>query len=462
MCRYDEGCGKRRMKTPIVDFVRGYMDSDISRFHMPGHKGKVFLGPEPYDITEIGGADVLYSAEGIIAESEDNASALFGTAHTFYSAEGSTLAIKAMLMLASSLAPVGERPLILAGRNAHKAFIYGAALLDIDVEWLYPENAEHLCACNIDAQSLESHFASSGRKPCAVYITSPDYLGRIADVRALAGVCQKYSVPLLVDNAHGAYLGFLEASLHPIELGACMCADSAHKTLPVLTGGAYLHVSKNAPRAFLENARHALSLFASTSPSYVILQSLDMCNRYISEGYSERLASFISLVNKVKERLLLLGFAPEESEPLKIVLNTAKCGYTGEEVCAHLRAKGMEAEFCDDEYIVLMLTPENSEAELLRLVSVFEALPIRAPIKTERIVPEKRNAAMTIRAAMLSRQEIIPVTEAQGRICASPTVSCPPAVPIVVSGEVITERDVKLFQRYGVEKIAVVKQDKTF
>ena len=143
-------------------------------------------------------------------------------------------------------------------------------------------------------------------------------------------------------------------------------------------------------------------------------------------------------------------------------MNTAKCGYTGEEVCAYLRTKGMEAEFCDDEYLVLMLTPENSEDELLRLVRAFKDLPLRAPLKTEQIVPEKRKTAIPLRAAMLSRQEIIPVKEADGRICASPTVSCPPAIPIVVSGEVIKASDAKLFRRYGVEKIAVVKQNKAF
>ncbi len=450
------------MKTPIVDFVRGYMDSGVSRFHMPGHKGKPFLGPEPYDITEIGGADVLYSADGIIAESEDNATALFGTAHTFYSAEGSTLAIKAMLMLASSLVPSGERPLVLAGRNAHKAFIYGAALLDIDVEWIYSEKAEHLCACNIDAQSLEASLSSAERKPCAVYITSPDYLGRVADVRALADVCEKFGVPLLVDNAHGAYLGFLRENMHPIALGACMCADSAHKTLPVLTGGAYLHISKNAPQEFLENARHALSVFASTSPSYVILQSLDMCNAYIADGYRERLASFIELVKTAKEKLSFLGFAPEESEPLKIVINTSKYGYTGEAVGAHLRSCGIEAEFCDDEYLVLMLTPENSERDIARMLEGFSLLEAKAAIPQDVTTPEKCICAMPLRAAMFARQEVIPAKRAEGRICAAPTVSCPPAVPIVVSGEVITARAVQLFKRYGVEKIAVVKQEKTF
>ena len=446
------------MKTPIVDFVRGYMESGTARFHMPGHKGKMFLGPEPYDITEIAGADVLYSAEGIIAQSEECATSLFGTAHTFYSTEGSTLAIKAMLMLACGLAPRGERPLILAGRNAHKAFIYGAALLDIDVEWLYPERSEHLCACEIDAQSLEKSILGAARKPCAVYITSPDYLGRMADVRALADVCEEYGVPLLVDNAHGAYLGFLEESLHPIALGASMCADSAHKTLSVLTGGAYLHISKNAPREFFENARHALSVFASTSPSYVILQSLDMCNAYIADGYRERLSDFVQCVGAAKERLFLAGFAPEKSEPLKIVINTAKRGYTGEYVGEYLRSCGIEAEFCDEEYTVLMVTPENSEEELLRLTRAFEALPVKAPMEIHPTVIKKGRAVMPLRAAMLAPSQTVPVKEAEGRICASPTVSCPPAIPIAVSGELITAHEVELFEKYGVEKIAVVKE----
>lgn len=445
------------MKTPIVDFVRGYMESGAVRFHMPGHKGKTMLGPEPFDITEIGGADVLYSAEGIIAQSEDNASSLFGTAHTFYSAEGSTLAIKAMLMLASSRTPKGERPLIFAGRNAHKAFIYGAALLDIDVEWLYPENAEHLCACDIDARILEERLSASKIKPCAVYVTSPDYLGRTLDVRALADVCNRFDIPLLVDNAHGAYLGFLEENVHPIALGACMCADSAHKTLPVLTGGAYLHISKNAPQEFLENARHALSVFASTSPSYIILQSLDMCNRYISDGYRARLADFVASVDEVKQKLSAIGFECEKSEPLKIVINAAKYGYTGEELGAYLRSYGIEAEFCDEEYLVLMLTPENSDAELLRLVRAFESLKVKVPVEVSSAPVKKGRAVMSIREAMFARSEIVPAKESEGRICALPTVSCPPAIPIAVSGEIITANETALFEKYGVEKIAVVK-----
>ena len=443
------------MKTPIADFVSAYQASDISRFHMPGHKGKAFLGAEPWDITEIDGADVLYSANGIIEESEAITSSLFHTAHSFFSAEGSTLAIKAMLMLATQ--NEGEKPLILAARNAHKAFIYGAALLDIDVEWLYPEPFEHLCRCNISAEALKNHLQKMEKKPCAVYITSPDYLGHTADIRALSEVCKEFSLPLLVDNAHGAYLGFLSPSQHPIALGANMCCDSAHKTLPVLTGGAYLHVSKNAPLCYLENARNALALFASTSPSYLILQSLDLCNRYLANGYAKKLERCIQKINAIKAKMKENGFAPEESEPLKIVLHTAKYGYTGDEMCYHLKKFRIIPEFYDSEYLVLMITPENSEKDFERLSLAWDTILPRQALPSSTYALEKGKTFLSIRKAMLGAQEIIPVEKALGRICASPTVSCPPAVPIVISGEKITAEAIEILRLYGSETVAVCK-----
>ena len=446
------------MKTPIIDFVEKYKEAKESRFHMPGHKGKSFLGIEALDITEIDGADVLYSADGIIEESEDHASSLFGTAHTFYSAEGSTLAIKAMLSLVSQ-EKNGEKPLILAGRNAHKAFLYGAALLDLEIEWLYPEPFAHLCGCEITAEILERKLTEMERKPCAVYITSPDYLGHIADIHALADVCKQNDIPLLVDNAHGAYLHFLEESRHPIALGASMCCDSAHKTLPVLTGGAYLHISKDAPKNHLENARNMLALFASTSPSYLILQSLDRVNAYLSDDYPSRLALCIRKLDAVKAKLSEKGFAPEESEPLKLVLHASKYGYTGEQMALHLKKSHIIPEFYDGEYLVLMVTPENSSLDFARLATAFDGLKPKKSLPLPTFVLKEGIRRMSVREAMLGAQEIVPIKKAVGRICAAPTVSCPPAVPIVISGEEITEEAAEIFRFYGIEKISVVKSE---
>ena len=444
------------MRTPISDFVSGYRESGASRFYMPGHKGKSFLGAEPWDITEIDGADVLYSAEGIIKESEDLASSLFHTAHSFYSAEGSTLAIKAMLTLAAQNCGSTERPLILAARNAHKAFLYGAALLDMEIEWMYPEPFTHLCRCEITADILRKYLTQSARIPCAVYITSPDYLGQVADIRALSEVCREFSVPLLVDNAHGAYLNFLSPSLHPIALGADACCDSAHKTLPVLTGGAYLHISKHAPVSFTENARNALSLFASTSPSYLILQSLDLCNRYLSDGYEEKLCACIRKIEEIKSEMSKKGFFPEESEPLKIVLHTAKYGYTGDEVCHHLHKFHIVPEFYDKEYLVLMITPENSDTDFERLSLALSYIEPKDALKPITYLPQKALSRLSPRRALLAPQEIVSVEQAEGRICAAPSVSCPPAVPIVISGEEVTRDAIEIFKLYGIEKIAVV------
>ena len=260
----------KKITTPICDFVNRYNKSKTERWHMPGHKGSGALGIEALDITEISGADSLYEADGIIKESEENASSLFG-AHTFYSTEGSSQCIRAMLHLAKTQAWMQKKhPLVWATRNVHKTFLSAVALLNFDVEWLYGEGESYLSS-SLSPIDLEKRLQTAELLPSALYLTSPDYLGNIADIAALAEVCHRYDVLLLVDCAHGAYLKFLETSLYPTDLGADMCCSSAHKTLPVLTGGAYLHLAKNADANILDAAKNALALFGSTSPSYLIL-----------------------------------------------------------------------------------------------------------------------------------------------------------------------------------------------
>ena len=434
---------------------------------MPGHKGKPLLGCEPFDITEIQGADVLYSAEGIIAESEKNASRLFGSAHTFYSAEGSSLSIKAMLALAAydsknsnNAVNLRKKPLVIAARNVHKAFVYACALLDLDVDFIFPNTDTHLCRCEVSAVDVDNAIRGAAVKPCAVYVTSPDYLGNILDIKAISEVCHRHGVPLLVDNAQGAYLAFLRDNLHPIALGADMCCDSAHKTLPALTGAAYLHISQNAPEEFVRNARGRLSLFASTSPSYLILQSLDLCNKYLSDGYPKRLENRISEINKIKEKLRQNGHILEGDEPLKITVRTVnprKNAISPDEI---LRRHGIECEYCDGEYTVCMITPENTKEELSKLENALLKLPhgsATIPATSEPLLlPHERISS--IREAIFAPHETVPTELSVGRICASPTVSCPPAVPIVVSGEKITEQALTLFKRYGISEVDVIKQ----
>lgn len=442
------------MKRPIVDFVEKYAKSDTARFHMPGHKGRDSFGIAKYDITEIPGADVLYSPDGIILESESNATEIFHTGHTFYSAEGSTLAIKAMLALTKANS---KSNLILAARNAHKAFLYASALLDIEVKWLYSDGAEHIASFSITCEEIEREILSLNQKPMAVYITTPDYLGGMLDVRKIGEVCKKHSIPLLVDNAHGAYLGFTSENLHPIALGASMCADSAHKTLFSLTGGAYLHIAEEMGEKYIEGAREYLSLFASTSPSYLILASLDAQNPYLAGEYKKRLSDTVSKIKIYKNKLRDLGYEILDTEPLKITLRTTDYGYTGYEVSEILRKNLVECEYADYAYTVLMCTSENSESDFERLYLALKNVERKPKIPYREPKVPHGKFRMSVRDALFSEKETLKVDFSLGRIVGGISVSCPPAVPLVIAGEEITDEVIALLKFYGVEKISVVK-----
>ena len=318
-------------KTPICDFVEKYSAQKYARFHMPGHKGKSILGCEQSDITEIIGADSLYEANGIIAESQVNATKLFETGATLYSAEGSSQCIRAMLYLTKlKAANEGRKPFVAATRNAHKVFALTVALLDINVIWLDNESASStLCDCLITPAGLNKTLAELDCTPDAVFITSPDYLGNIADIRGLAEVAHNYGSMLLCDNAHGAYLKFTEGHRHPMDVGADMCCDSAHKTLPCLTGGAYLHINKNAPTFLQENAQNAMAMFGSTSPSYLIMQSLDKVNGMLANGYGDKIKKTVKRVELLKNKLVKYGYTLVGGEPLKITLDCKAYGYDG-------------------------------------------------------------------------------------------------------------------------------------
>ena len=443
------------MNTPICDFAARYAQGDPLRLHMPGHKGQAFLGIEPLDITEIDGADSLYEADGIIRQSEDNASALFGCP-TYYSTEGSSQCIRAMVYLAALHAKArGRKPLIAAARNAHKTFLSAVALLDLEVLWLYPEQNDSYLTCRISPEALEQFLRSAAEKPTAVYLTSPDYLGTLADIAGLSAVCRRHGVLLLVDNAHGAYLRFLQPSLHPMDLGADLCCDSAHKTLPVVTGGAYLHLSPQLQRELGAQVKTGLELFGSTSPSYLILQSLDRANPYL-EQYGQRLQEFLPHVGALKAALEQNGYRLLSEEPLKITVSSKEYGYTGKELADYLQQHRMICEFADPDYLVLMVTPETGTEGLEQLKDVLLALPKKQPLPPCPLEFHPGEQVLSIRQAMLSPGVVLPVEQCEGRILASASVGCPPAVPILICGERINAHAIDCFRYYGIQSVTVL------
>ena len=220
---------------------------------MPGHKGVPVLGFESFDITEIDGADELFTASGIIAESEQNASETFGV-KTFYSTGGSTLCIEAMMRLIAVYAvSKGETTTVLAGRNAHKAFLNAAALLDIRIKWLRPEKESSYLCCPISADDVENAL-SQDKKPTAVYLTSPDYLGNILDIKSISAVCKKHGVILCVDNAHGAYLRFFRPRFFQ-PISARICAVRRRIRPCPLSRAAHICIFRKMHRKCLQRAQ---------------------------------------------------------------------------------------------------------------------------------------------------------------------------------------------------------------
>jgi len=447
------------METPIADFVNAYRQSGASRLHMPGHKGRGPLGCESLDITEIAGADALYQADGIIARSEKSAADLFGTVATFYSTEGSSQCIRAMLYLAVLHNPSRSgRPVIVAARNAHQSFVLAAALLDVEIVWLWPEESPFsLCRCNVSRRQLERVLKALPRPPVAVYVTAPDYLGNAPDVAALATTSHEFGVPLLVDGAHGAYLKFLPYGAHPIDLGADLCCDSAHKTLPVLTGGAYLHVGPQAPADFAENGKRALALFGSTSPSYLILQSLDLVNRRLVEDYPKLLASCAARLEALRADLRGDGWRVAQSDPLKLTISAAESGWDGGDAAALLRRGGVECEYADPDFVVLMATPENTERDFVRIRSALERNPCLGPLRRSSPCLSPPETVCSPREAVFSPSESVPAANAVGRVLSAPTVGCPPAVPVVVGGERIAKDAAEVFAYYGISSVQVIR-----
>lgn len=442
------------MKTPIVSFLKSYQEKSPVRMHMPGHKGAGILGFEGMDLTEIYGADELFAAEGIIKESEQNASSLFGCP-TYYSTQGSTLCIQTMCtILCQDAKSKGKKPKILAGRNAHRSFIHAAALLDFEIEWLYG-NSDYL-SCKIHAEDLEKAIIES--LPTAVYLTNPDYLGNLLDIQSLASVCKKHNVLLAIDNAHGAYLRFLEPSLHPIDLGADLCCDSAHKTLPVLTGGAYLHLSESLNQVWKNDVKHFMEYFSSTSPSYLIMASLDAANEVLDTTFRNSLFECIQRVDGLKNTLVQHGYTILSGEPMKITISTKEFGYTGNEIANLLMECDIYPEFYDSDYIVLMPSPYNTKDDLKRLETCLCGIERKPILINKPPKLEQSKKAMNVRQALFSSSITLDVSKSLGQVCSSVTVSCPPAILPVIPGEVISESSIEVMKYYGIEIVRVVKE----
>lgn len=431
----------------VTEFLQQNRQNGVARFYMPGHKGKLKL--DAYDdITEIGGADSLYEAKGIIRQAERRTAELYGSYETVYSAGGTTLCIQGML--AAAQRHYGFRK-IAAARNAHIAFVNACALLDLDPVWMMPESKDGFGVSGTLAPSRLEQTLEEDREIGAVYVTSPDYFGVLSDVRGLAEVCRRHGVPLLVDNAHGAHLKVLGKGLHPLEQGAAMCCDGAHKTLPVLTGGAYLHT---AAEISAEELKAGMALFGSTSPSYLILQSLDACNDFLEIDASAAFGRMIRRLELAKDAARAAGLFVFDSEPARLSLGGRPKNFQGS-LAEYFRRCRMEYDYAAGGAVVLMPSPFNLARDFDRLELALCQLQAEAAAE-EPGLPEVPLRAMGLRKAVFQKSESVAVEESLGRVAAQAQIHCPPGVAVVVPGEIIGQNEQRILKNSGIFTVKVV------
>ncbi|MCM1335779.1 MAG: aminotransferase class V-fold PLP-dependent enzyme, partial [Eubacterium sp.] len=386
----------------------------------------------------------LYESAGIIRESERNAAALFGAGDTLYSCGGSTLCIQGMLAVVR--AGTAKRTIV-AGRYSHASLVRAAALLGFRLKTICPE--EYLSA----AVAPETVAATIDGDTAAVFINAVDYYGGLSDIPAIAAVCRRAGVPLLADNAHGAYRLF--TGDHPIALGADMVADSAHKTLPALTGAAYLHLRDPVYR---DAAKRGMALFGSTSPSYLIMDSLDRCNRFLSEGGAAA-RRVMDAVAALKRTLAERGYLLRRSDPLRVTVDAAEYGYTGDSFAAELRLRGAEVEMSDERYTILLFSASQPLADFPRLAAILSDIPKRPPLDLPPHKLLRPEVVLSPRSALFAPKETVAVEASAGRVCASVVSPCPPCVPLVLPGERLAADEITELTRYGVHLIECVRGD---
>lgn len=444
--------------TPLKRALDEYIRQDYARLHMPGHKG-VSISPfgelMAYDVTEVEGTDSLFEDDGPLKELEEIFTRLYDTKGTVMSAGGSTLCIQAMLRMVAK-----KEGRILAGRNIHAAAVNAMALLGLEPVWVYPNRKqEERLIGEISPDAIRSVLekekqAGTLDSLCAIYVTSPDYFGVMSDIRSIVQIAHEYGLPLLVDNAHGAHLHFLKEEYHPMQLGADLCCDSLHKTMPALTGAALLHTSD---AKYCPQMKGAMTVFGSTSPNYLIMLSMDSTAAFLMQDGAERIQQTVTRCEELRQKAREKGFVlPQHCDPMRLTLPLAGTGWDAQIFRKLLRKHKIMEEYLSDSGCVLLFSPFNREEDFKRTEALLDEVLIQnQPFTAFPIVPSEK--VMSLREAFLSPKESVPVEKAEGRIAAQVKITCPPGIPLVMPGERLHKEIIKILKNSGIFVIDVVK-----
>lgn len=455
------------MDTPLFDALTAFSESKPLRLHMPGHKGALpgpFASLAPLDVTELAPTGNLYTGEGPISPAEDLCAKAAGAADALFFTCGATQGILTMLDAA-----VGMGGTLLLERQSHKSVYHGMGLLDITPRYLIPPVLpDRALAGPITPALLETALAETPEAR-AVLVTSPSYYGIRADIAGLSAVCRRFGVLLLVDEAHGAHFPFVGIP-SAAALGADLAVASTHKSWPALGSSAILYRNERCPIPKAElKARSAI--FATTSPSFPILASIDYARGLLENSYGEkyretaRLTS--SLRNAINTQTSFHALVPADGlclDPCRLTVDTRIGGLSGFGAEQQLRARNIYMEMADERYIVAILTCCDGPETFDRLLAALKSLiPDGAAVSEKPLQPlPEIHVRRTIRQSLFGPREFLPLRSAAGRIAGEIIAPYPPGIPILAPGEEITEKHIAYLQKksYNIdESIAAVPHE---
>lgn len=438
-----------------------YAKTDMYPFHMPGHKRADLAFPNPYsiDITEIDGFDNLHHAAGILQEAQQRAARLYGSKRCFYLVNGSTCGL-----LAAICASTGKSEKILAARNSHKAVYNALFLNEINAQYLYPSITKSGIQGQITPAQVEAALKENSDIK-AVVITSPTYEGIVSDIEGIAKVVHEREIPLIVDAAHGAHLGFFESfPENPIKLGADAVIVSLHKTLPSFTQTALLHICSD--RIPEEKVKRYLGIFQTSSPSYLFMAGMDACVRMLEQDAKVLFAKYSSMLDDFYQSVADLKYfhvlnkkdlSKEEAydwDNSKIVIFSEKAGMTGQQLHEKLLNEyHLQMEMVSGYYVLGMTSIMDEKEGFLRLsralhemdkevAKKIEAAPKDILIVEKQFIQkmyQKNPSSLQIHEALEKPSKEVAFSEAVNQICAEYIYLYPPGIPVIVPGEVITE-----------------------
>ncbi|OIK16750.1 arginine decarboxylase [Bacillus sp. MUM 116] len=444
---------ENQQKMPLYQALVEHINKKPISFHVPGHKYGM-IAKDYYkeilklDATELSGLDDLHSPVGAILKAEQLLQDLYQTKNSFFLVNGSTVGNLAMIMAACH-----ENDFVLVQRNCHKSILNGLRLAKVQPIFLEPEiNDEWKVAAGVPIETIREAI-DLYPSASALILTHPNYYGMAYDLESIINYAHIHNIPVLVDEAHGPH--FIIGSPFPpsaVQVGADIVVQSAHKTLPAMTMGSFLHM--NSHRVDVNKVKDYLQLFQSSSPSYPIMASLDAARNFLA-AYKEEDASYlIKEINRFKERLSaiqgikVLSYPNHLGDPLKVTIQSIS-HLSGFELQSKLEEQGIFTELADS-YNVLMILPLLKENQIYPLEETLERIQqvlkgiTNNEGKVEPPIFEQKISGLAIPYEKMEdlEEKKLPLLEAVGQVSAETIIPYPPGIPLLLKGERIGKEQI--------------------